>query len=178
MARTENATYEIITLEAGEWTTDYVGTENTFDTIDEALAAIFSRIGLGDEWATPDYGIMYGGELLYKVDSQMCSSFAGQAWALLPEGWNSLSQMCSSFAGQAWALDRQLSYGYTRPDWLEPVRREGGDILYAEVFRDGSLWVHSNACDEVWADWTDYTEKHDGVSLEELMRVDDDGDDD
>lgn len=170
MARTETTTYEIVTLEAHGWTTDYVGAGNTFDTIDEALAAIFSLIGLGDEWATPDYGIMYGGELLYKVDTDRANE--------LPEGWNSLSQMCSSFAGQAWALDRQLSYGYTRPDWLEPVRREGGDILYAEVFRDGSLWVHSNACDEVWADWTDYTEEHDGVSLEELMRVDDDGDDD
>lgn len=69
MANTETTTYEIVTLEAGEWTTDYVGTENTFTTIDDALDAIRSLRELGDEWADTIYGVRGAGdtEVLYQT---------------------------------------------------------------------------------------------------------------
>ena len=58
MARTETTTtYEIVTLEDGEWVTDYVGAENTFNTIDDALDAIRSLRELGGEWAYAAYAV-------------------------------------------------------------------------------------------------------------------------
>lgn len=58
MARTETTTtFEIVTLEDGEWTTAYVGTENTFTTIDDALDAIRSLRELGGEWADTAYAV-------------------------------------------------------------------------------------------------------------------------
>ena len=69
MSNTETTTYEIVTLEDGEWVTDYVGTENTFATIDEALEAIRSLRALGGEWADTIYGVRGAGdtEVLYQT---------------------------------------------------------------------------------------------------------------
>jgi len=64
MANTETTTFEIVTLEDGEWVTDYVGAENTFNTIDEALEAIRSRRALGGEWAATACGVRETGEPL------------------------------------------------------------------------------------------------------------------
>lgn len=61
MANTETTTYEIITLEPEGWTTDYIGTENTFATIDEALEAIRSLRALGGEWADTAYAVREAG---------------------------------------------------------------------------------------------------------------------
>jgi hypothetical protein len=58
MSNTETTTYEIVTLEEdGEWVTDYVGAENTFTTIDDALDAIRSLRELGGERAEAWYAV-------------------------------------------------------------------------------------------------------------------------
>lgn len=60
---TAKTRYEIVVRDAtrygqrGDWDNDGVGSENEFDSIEDAEATIRGLISLGDEWAEGVYGV-------------------------------------------------------------------------------------------------------------------------
>lgn len=57
-------------------------------------------------------------------------------------------------AGRAYIAE-QLN-GNIEPEKTFKSSRTGADACSYDLFEDGSLWFHSNAQDEVWADATDF----------------------
>jgi seryl-tRNA synthetase len=56
--QTSTALFEIVTLdEAGQWVSDQLGTDNVFDTREEAEAAIIELRKLGEDWAEAEYDV-------------------------------------------------------------------------------------------------------------------------
>lgn len=138
MSNTETTTYEIVTLEDGEWVTDYVGAENTFNTIDEALEAIHSLRALGGEWAEARYAVRETGESLPVYGTTVAPAeecpFEWQGRARRVEieiplpgrsrfvhGWQLTEDIGGHItAGQVW-MDGDEDPIYPPPDWsIEP----------------------------------------------------------
>jgi len=56
------ATYQIVARtmdseDARDWTSDGVGDENSFASVEEARAAVLSLRALGGDWAEAEYGV-------------------------------------------------------------------------------------------------------------------------
>lgn len=139
MARAETTTFEIVTLEAHGWTTDYVGTENTFAIIDEAIEAIHSLRALGGERAEAQYAVretrtaywpIYGTptapaeecppewqDRARRVEIEI--PLHERSWFV--HGWQLLEDIEGHVqAGQVW-IDGEEDSTYPSPDWsIEP----------------------------------------------------------
>lgn len=91
----------------------------------------------------------------------------------LPDGFDTIEDLATNCdASRAWLVRRTLprfvggeedAHGtiYSGRDYYpEDADLDHGDTrsFFLERFNDGSLWVHSNAADEIWNDASDYAE--------------------
>lgn len=168
--------YEILSRTNGsEWRDDGIGDPNQFGTEAEAQAAIDSFATLGEDWAAAEYKIspLYG-----EIDDE-------EAERDLPAGFDTIDALFVLDAGRAYAANRWPQRDIagaerivraidietiwtTREDttrWIDDNGKQGFDTrVVADIdspccidkFADGSIYVHSNADDEVWADLGDY----------------------
>lgn len=146
--------YEILSRTNGsEWRDDGIGDPNQFGTEAEAQAAIDSFATLGEDWAAAEYKIspLYG-----EIDDE-------EAERDLPAGFDTIDALFVLDAGRAFAANRWPQRDIAGAERI--VRAIDVDQIatlpahpdcYIDKFADGSIYVHSNADDEVWADLGDY----------------------
>lgn len=158
------------TIGTSDWRDDEVGNANMFGSEAEAQAAIDSFATLGAEYRiAPTYG---------EIDEE-------SATRDLPSGFETIDTLLALDAGRAYAANRWIECDVdgaesiiapeatrtiwaTREDttrWIDDNGKQGLDVVevpdldspcYIDEFADGSIYVHSNAYDEVWAYLSDY----------------------
>ncbi len=82
-----------------------------------------------------------------------------------PAAWENTSfeDLLACQAGQAYVAD-QLR-GHVDPEWTFRSDRTNSDPCSYDLFEDGSLWFHSNAEDEIWADANDFIQQFEFTGL-------------
>jgi len=93
--------------------------------------------------------------------------------AQLPHGWETPEQLVSCSAGLAYALDRWIAAAQPS-DQPEPIKQIEAMVpnhpeCYLHVYGDDSVYVHSNADDEIWASLSDYLAEYDCEIVEGVV---------
>lgn len=96
----------------------------------------------------------------------------------LPTGWTSIDDLAQCMAGAAFIVGRTLprfhDLGTIESSAIIPVAEtiEGDHPeCWIDRFYDGSIWMHSNGVDEVWADGNDFLSDRELDSLQAAVRA-------
>lgn len=144
--------------ETGQWSNE-IGEGNEFATIAAATAAIQSLRELDADWADGSYRVVEiaSGDTVLTVEPG-----EGLELPTPPAGWSSIEQLADTQAGLAYLADRGLTGddipgSIARYETCQPAHPE----CYALVYADDSVYIRSNADDEVWYDLAEYLADHD-----------------